>query len=135
MWPLHRFERRYNAALTIITAAYTFSVLTPSEQARVDDKVYANLGGALIGFSKFEFQRLFPPPLKAAWRACAMAALEIPPAIGVKRWAIPRSRRWWGLLPSWGAIQLFNKFRAGDDATKQAQRYLEAKGIKVQGLI
>ena len=51
MWPVHRFERRYNAALTIFTAAYTFSVLTPSEQARVDDKVYENLSGALIGGS------------------------------------------------------------------------------------
>ena len=135
MWLLHRFERRYDAALTIFAAVYTFSVLTPSEQARVDDKVYENLRGGLIGFSKFEFERLFPPPLKAAWRASAMAALEIPPAIEAVRWVIPRSRRWCGLFPSWGPIKLFNRFHSGDEAAMQARKYLEARGVLVEKLI
>lgn len=135
MWPLDRFEQRYNAALTIFTAAYTFSALAPSEQARVDNKVYENLSGTLIGFSKIEFQRLFSSPHKAAWRAAAMADLGIPPAIGTAQWNIPRPRRWCRLLPSGEAIKLFNMFRWEDEATKLAQTYLETKGIKVQELI
>jgi hypothetical protein len=135
MWPLNRFEQRYKAALTIFTAAYTFSVLTPSEQARVDDKVYENLSGPLIGFSKFEFQRLFPPPLKAAWRAAAMADLNIPPALEAELWLIPPTKRWCWFLPGSGPVKLFRNFRAEDPSAKRAQKYLEAKGIKLEGLI
>src|SRR5208283_1098830 len=100
-------ERRYKAALTIHLAAYTFNVMARDERAKVDDKVYSNLNGWLFGFAKFEFQRMFSPVLKAAWRAYAMSDLGIPPAIEGESWHLPKSRNLWGAAFTNGPIKLF----------------------------
>src|SRR5216684_2953646 len=127
------FERRYTAALAIISAAYSYSMMPASERQRVDTKVYENLSGTLVGSSPFEFQRLFPSPLRAACRALAMADLNIPPAIEGEKWKLPKSKRWLG-VPSSAPFKLFRHYKAGKEARKQAQHYLEAKGVDVQSL-
>src|SRR5882757_1351332 len=87
------YERRYNAAIAIYLAAYTFTTMAPEERARVDERVYADMDGGLVGFSPIEFQRMWPPPMQAAWRAYAMSGLGIPPAIEREVWRLPKSRR------------------------------------------
>jgi hypothetical protein len=127
-------ERRYNAAVAIHLAAYTFSMMASNERAIVDDKVYADMNGAVVGFSAFEFQRLFPPHVKAAWRAYAMADLGISPAIEGDVWRLPKSRRiLWG-SPKNGPTKLFANYRPNDEATMRAKSYLEAKGLKARYL-
>jgi hypothetical protein len=127
--PSHQL--RYTAALTILLAEYTFSVLSPKDKERVDEKVYANLTGPLLGFSRIEFQRMWSRALKAAWRAVAMAELGIPPAIEAEQWNIPKSRRWFG-LPNSVPSKLFVNYCAAGEAANQARSYLEGKGINVQ---
>ena len=85
------------------------------------------------GTSPFEFQRLFPPPLKAAFRAFAMNDLGISPAIEGENWNLPKSRRWL-VTPSNAPFKLHAHYRLLDDATRQARTYLEAKGVDVQAL-
>jgi hypothetical protein len=128
-----RFERHYSAALAIFTAAYTYGVMTLSERQRVDKRVYANLRGKLIGVSPIEFQRLFPTPLKAACRALAMADLNIPPAIAGEQWKLPRQKRWFG-APSPAPFKLVRNYYQGSEARRQAQSYLETKGVHIQSL-
>jgi hypothetical protein len=127
-------EQRYNAAVAIHLAAYTFSMMVPNERAEVDQKVYADMNGAVVGFSPFEFQRLFPPYVKAAWRAYAMSDLGISPAIEGYVWRLPKSRRiLWG-SPKTGPTKLFTAYRPNDEATMRAKSHLEAKGLDARYL-
>ncbi|MEP6886532.1 MAG: hypothetical protein ABJC66_17425 [Gammaproteobacteria bacterium] len=133
MFNLNR-ERRYNAAVAIHLAAYTFSMMAPNERAKVDDKVYADMNGAVVGFSPFEFQRLWPPYVKAAWRAYAMSDLGISPAIAGDVWRLPKSRRLlWG-SPKTGPTKLFTAYRPNDEATMRARSDLEVKGLDARYL-
>jgi hypothetical protein len=127
------FDRRYTAALAIFSAAYTYNLMAPSERQRVDAKVYANLSGTLVGSSPFEFQKLFPAPLRAACRALAMADLNIPPAVEGEEWKLPKQKRWLG-VPSPAPFKLFRNYRGANGAKAQAQKYLEGKGVDVQSL-
>ena len=126
-------ERRYKAAVAIYLAAYTYSVMAPAERARGDTKVYADMKSGLTGFSPMEFQKMWSPPMRAAWRAYAMLDLGIPPAIEGEIWSVPKSRRiLWG-VPN-GPNKLFIDYRASNEATSRAQSYLEAKGMDARAL-
>jgi hypothetical protein len=126
-------ERRHNAALTIWLAAYTYSVMTLGERAKVDEKVYENLHGWLSGISKFEFQRLFPPALQASWRAYAMSDLNIPPAVEGEMWHLTKSWRLWGGFTT-GPGRLYSAYRPSDATASKAKSHLEFKGINVEAL-
>jgi hypothetical protein len=121
-------ERRYAAAIAIHLAAYTFSVLAPEDRRRVDEKVYADIKGELVGFSPIEFHKMWPWYMRAAWRAYAMADLGIPPAIEGDVWRLPKSRRVWG-SPKTGPNKLFLNYRPFDESTLQATSHLEGKGL------
>jgi len=126
-------ERRYNAAVAIYLSAYTYKLLAVAERSRVDAQVYADMNGWLVGFSPFEFQRMWPQHMKSAWRAYAMSDLGISPAIEGEVWRLPTSRRMlWGFKT--GPNKLFSAYRSYDEATSQAKSDLESKGLDVQGL-
>ena len=127
------WERRYRAAFVIYMAAYTHKQLSDSEQSRVDQRVHADMSGPLQGFSPFEFERLWPLSLKSAWRAYAMAELDIPPAIEGLTWRLPKSGRLlWGFKT--GPGKLYSAYRFYDSATLQAKHDLESKGLNLQGI-
>ena len=126
-------KRRHDAALTIWLAAYTYSVMTLGERAKVDEKVYESLDGWLTGISKFEFQRLFPPALKASWRAYAMSDLNIPPAIEGEMWQLPKSWRLWGGFTT-GPGRLYSAYRPSDATASNAKSHLEVTGVNVEAL-
>jgi hypothetical protein len=128
-------ERRYKAAVAIYLAAYNYTMMGPPERARVDTKAYADMkGGYIGGFSPIEFQKMWPSPMRAAWRAYAMLDLGIPPAVEGEIWTLPKSRR---VLPGFiknGPGKLFMAYRASDEATSRAKSYLEAKGVDARTL-
>jgi hypothetical protein len=126
-------EQRYNAAVAIYLAAYTYILLAVAERSRVDEQVYADMSGSLVGFSPIEFQRMWPRAMKSAWRAYAMSDLGIPPAIEGEVWHLPKSRRMlWGFKT--GPTKLFSAYRSYDQATAQAKADLESKGLDLGGL-
>jgi hypothetical protein len=126
-------QRRYTAALTILLAEYTFNLLSHKDKERLDEQGYASLDGPLIGFSRIEFQRMWPPALKTAWRVVAMADLGIPPAIEGEQWHIPKARRWFW-MPNRAPVKLFSQYTPAGKATAPARAYLEGKGVNVQAL-
>jgi hypothetical protein len=126
-------EQCYNAAVTIYLAAYTYSLLAVAERSRVDEQVYAAMGGSLVGFSPIEFQRMWPQAMKSAWRAYAMSDLGIPPAIEGEVWRLPKSRcMLWEFKT--GPSKLFSAYRSYDQATARAKSDLESKGLDLWGL-
>lgn len=122
------YNRRYNAAIAIYMAAYTFTLMASDTKARVDDRVYASMNRPFLGFSPIEFQRLWPPQMQAAWRAYAMFDLGIPPAIQNQTWQLPKSRRMWG-VPKTGPMKLYSDFRPYDESAVQAKLFLKTKGL------
>jgi hypothetical protein len=126
-------ERRYKAAMAVYLAAYTYQTMTLAKRQEVDGQVYKNLDGKIVGASPFEFQRLYPSPVKAACRAFAMNDLGIPPAIEGEKWNLPNARRLWGALSN-APFKLHADYRPMDEATIRAQSYLEAKGIEWRAL-
>lgn len=126
-------EQRYNAAVAIYLAAYTYSLLAVAERSKVDKQVYAAMNGSLVGFSPIEFQRMWPQAMKSAWRAYAMSDLGISPAIEGEVWRLPKSRRMlWGFKT--GPNKLFCAYRFYDQATARAKSDLESKGLDLRGL-
>jgi hypothetical protein len=125
-----RSRRRYAAALTIIIAGYTYSLLTAIERQKVDEAVSKILTGTLGGASPFVFQRFYSASLKAACRAFAMAELHIPPAIPGESWNLPKKRWWMSPTP----FDLLRNYRMSDNATTRAQVYLAARGVDLGAL-
>jgi len=127
-------ERRYNAALAIHLAAYTFRALGLHEQQRVDAWIYSQGSSAFMGFSPIQFQRLWPPEFKAAWRAYAMLDLGIIPAVKGEVWRLPKV---WRPMPgafTAGPAKLSLNYRPFEETTAQAKAYLETKGADPQYL-
>ena len=121
-------EQRYNAAVAIYLAAYTYIPLAVAERSRVDEQVYADMNGSLVGYSPIEFQRMWSQAMKSAWRAYAMSDLGISPAIKGEVWRLPKSRRMlWGFKT--GPTKLFSAYRSYDQATARAKADLESKGL------
>jgi hypothetical protein len=126
-------ERRYNAAVAVYLAAYTYNLLGAAERSAVDQQVYTDMNGSLVGISPIEFQRMWPLAMKSAWRAYAMLELGISPAIEGGAWRLPKSRRkLWGFKT--GANRLFSAYRSNDQATAQAKSELASKGMDLREL-
>jgi hypothetical protein len=126
-------ERRYNAAVAIYLATYTYNLLEAADRLSVDTQVYEDMKGPLVGFSPIEFQRMWPLAMKSAWRAYAMSELGIAPAIDGCAWHLPKSRRMlWGIIT--GPNKLYSAYRAYDPATARAKSDLESRGLPVKGL-
>jgi hypothetical protein len=126
-------SRRFNAALAITLAAYTYQTMTASKRDEVDRQVYKNLDGQILGFSKIQFQRMWSASLMAAWRAFAMKELDIAPAIEGETWNLPKARRMWGMAGA-GPFKLYRNYQPRDAATAQAHLYLKAKGVDASSL-
>jgi hypothetical protein len=126
-------DQQYSAALAIYLAAHTYQTITETKRQEVDAQVYRNMEGKLVGYSKVEFQRLWPPSFKAAWRAFAMKDLGIPPAVDGESWSLPKARAFLG-VPGAGPGKLYGHYRFWDEAATQARSYLQAKGVDVQTL-
>ena len=126
-------ERRFNAALAITLAAYTYQTMTASKREEVHRQVYKNLDGQILGFSKIQFQRMWSASLMAAWRAFAMKELDIAPAIEGETWNLPKARRMWGMAGA-GPLKLYRNYQPRDAATAQAHLYLKAKGVDANSL-
>lgn len=107
--------------------------MLPSKRQEIDGQVYKDMDGKVIGFSKFEFQRMWSHTFMAAWRAFAMADLGIPPALEGEKWNLPKAWRMWGACTP-GPSKLHTNYRSSDEATTKAQSYLEAKGVDVRSL-
>lgn len=125
-----QFRRRYQTALTIYVAAYTYKSLAPEEQNRVSDWVKNLIDGKFNpSFSFKEFELFLPIHAKAAFWAVAMKSLGIPPAVAGETWQIPIQRRWMnrftvvnGLLRNW---------RPFNPTTSKVEEYLKSKGVDV----
>jgi hypothetical protein len=90
-------KQRYNTAVAIYLAAYTYRLPELTERSRVDEQGYLDMKGSLFGFSPIELQRMWSQVMKSAWRAYALSDRGIPPALKGEIWRLPKSRRMlWG---------------------------------------
>jgi hypothetical protein len=131
--PQPRSEKHYRNSLMILLADYTYTRLEANQRAHVDAKVKEDLNGFLFGIAWFEFDRLFSPAMRAAFRAYAMAALGISPAVSRESWTLPKSRR----LPymfNTSANKLIVGFRPLSPETKMTREYISSKGVDLQVL-
>jgi hypothetical protein len=126
-------DQQYSAALAIYLAAHTYETMTVEQRQEVDAQVYRSMEGKLVGYSKVEFQRLWPPAFKAAWRAFAMNDLGIPPAVDGESWHLPKARAFLG-VPGAVPSKLYGNYRFWDEGATQAKVYLQAKGVDVRAL-
>lgn len=147
MWPFSaikraRYQRRYQAAWTLLLARYTFSKLTPIQQetVRARDSQYLVACG---GSAYISLRRRIPNRYFSDY-TFAMKSLGIPPALANARWPIPDDidmqqviPNRWGLLPRGHArlmrywFKLIANYRVFDVATQDAQRDLAKQGIDI----
>jgi hypothetical protein len=135
VWPFSqlaeaRERRAYLDAQCIFAGAYTFEKLPPDRRAEVEATA-SLLSRPLLTYVVFKKQ--LPWSFRAAFRAVAMDALDIPP-LGLPRWPLRRLR--WGSalsrvprtplqeifrLPDPRARMLFLRFRPMAAATLRAR--------------
>lgn len=128
-----KVRRRYDAALTIYVAAYTYGHLSTTDQKRVADWI-KNLidGGFLPAFSFMEFKLFMQVKAKAAFWAVAMKSLGIPPSIPGEVWQIPAQPRWGSRFSV--VNKLLGNWRLIGPTTTEAENYLISKGIDVTSI-
>jgi hypothetical protein len=126
MWPLdsirsRRRQKRYDCALSLFAADFTFAQLGPSDRAKVLSKVSQLLGRAGVAMAE---HRLWAPwSLRTAFIAEALCRMGMPPAAQGFEWpklvGSARSTR----VGIW-----FLDFRENDEATAAAQEALNRVG-------
>jgi hypothetical protein len=126
MWPLdsirsRRRQRRYECALSLFVADFTFAQLAPSDRAKVMCKVSQLLG--MAGVFMAEHRLWAPWALRMAFIAEAMSRLGMPPAARGIRWP-----KFVGTERSTRVGVWFLDFRENDEATVAAQEALKKLG-------
>jgi hypothetical protein len=126
MWPLdsirsRRRQKRYDCALSLFAADFTFSQLGSSDRAKVESKVSQVLNGA--GVMPAEFRRWAPGSSRMAFLAEAMSRLGMPPAAKGVEWP-----NFVGKASPVRAGQWFLDYRETDEATVAAQETLRRVG-------
>ena len=123
-------RRRYQAALVIYVASYTYRHLSMDDQRRISDWVKNLIEGKFTVMVSFKDYELFwPIRAKAAYWAVAMKSLGIPPAIPGEVWEIPNQPRWRHRFTV--VNKLLRDFRPFNRTTTQVQDYLKSKGVDV----
>ena len=128
-----RVRRRYQAALAIYVASYTYRQLSMDDQRRISDWVKNLIDGKITVLVSFKDYELFMPVrAKAAYWAVAMKSLGIPPAIPGEVWEIPGQSRWRHRFSV--VNKLLQDFRPFSSTTTQVQDYLKSKGVDVTNI-
>ena len=126
MWPLdsirsRRRQKRYDCALSLFLADFTFAQLGSSDRARVLSKVSQLLSG--VGVVMAEHRLWAPWALRMAFIAVAMSRMGMPPAAEGFEWP-----EFLGSEPSTRAGMWFLNFRENDEATAAAREVLSKVG-------
>jgi hypothetical protein len=128
-----RLRKQYRNSRVLLLADHTYGSLGPEDRERVDTWVYQHLHGGLGGISRFEFDRMLGTRVQSAWRAYAMAALGIPPAIAGESWNLPRLKRPW-LSNSAKPLLLALDYLPMSAPTQRAEQEMALKGVSAEGL-
>ena len=133
MWPFSalrkkRYERRYRAALTVLLGVYAFDRLSDEAKQSVDGAVSKLLNNFWAAIPTASHRRWAGWDLRAAYRAVAMAELDIAPGLDALSWAelLPRRRPWY-LRPT----DVVSSFFPIDAATLDAKAFLRNHGFNI----